>query len=109
MAGLQRSSVSFRRQGSSGLIWEDRFLSGELNQKKQKEEGEKEIGGLRHCQSVGNIGMMERNRSGEGRAWRTVKVSPAIEPPSPKVSGCGICGVFGKPASTKPPRSRKNY
>ncbi|ERN04425.1 hypothetical protein AMTRI_Chr03g46690 [Amborella trichopoda] len=27
---LQRSSVSFRRQGSSGLIWDDRFLSGEI-------------------------------------------------------------------------------
>ncbi|KAJ7951881.1 MAPK kinase substrate protein [Quillaja saponaria] len=37
MAGLQRSAISFRRQGSSGLVWEDRFVSGELNQVNQTE------------------------------------------------------------------------
>nr|XP_009764376.1 PREDICTED: uncharacterized protein LOC104216108 [Nicotiana sylvestris] len=30
--GRVRVAVSFRRQGSSGLIWGDKFLSGELNQ-----------------------------------------------------------------------------
>jgi hypothetical protein len=38
MASLPRSEVSFRRSGSSGLVWDDRFLSGELNKinKEQK-------------------------------------------------------------------------
>eukprot|EP00262_Sarcandra_glabra_P012631 TRINITY_DN328_c1_g3_i1.p1 TRINITY_DN328_c1_g3~~TRINITY_DN328_c1_g3_i1.p1 ORF type:complete len:117 (+),score=20.26 TRINITY_DN328_c1_g3_i1:25-351(+) len=98
MEGLQRSEISFRRQGSSGLVWEDRFLSGELNQTKKKEELV-ELRELRPSQSVGSAGMLQRSQSaGGGRATRTRKVSPAIDPPSPKLSGCGFCGVFGKPA-----------
>ncbi|KAF8393242.1 hypothetical protein HHK36_021483 [Tetracentron sinense] len=108
MAGLQRSTTSFRRQGSSGLVWEDRFLSGELNQIKQKEGEEKaEFRELRPCQSVGSIGMLQRTRSNGGRGFHTGKISPAIDPPSPKVSGCGFCGVFGKPVTTHRPKSGK--
>ncbi|XP_058112959.1 MAPK kinase substrate protein At1g80180-like [Magnolia sinica] len=111
MAGLQRSSVSFRRQGSSGLIWEDRLLSGDLNQMKKRQEeaeGGVEYRELRTSQSVGSIGLTGRSRSGGGRAWGAAKVSPAIEPPSPKVSGCGFCGMLGRSASTKQPKSRKH-
>ncbi|KAE8696114.1 3-isopropylmalate dehydratase-like [Hibiscus syriacus] len=41
---------------------------------------------------------IERSRSngGERRGYRTRKVSPAIDPPSPKVSACGFCSAFGK-------------
>ncbi|KAG9459676.1 hypothetical protein H6P81_004184 [Aristolochia fimbriata] len=110
MEGLQRSSVSFRRQGSSGLVWEDRFLSGDLNQMKKKEE-EVEFRELRPSHSVGSIGMLDRSRSnGGGKGWRTGKVSPAIDPPSPKVSACGFCGVFGKSSSSNNksrPKSRR--
>ncbi|KAK9280900.1 hypothetical protein L1049_003791 [Liquidambar formosana] len=105
MAGLQRSAISFRRQGSSGLVWEDRFVSGELNQVNQKEEVEQDqeirVDG-KPSRTVGSINL-ERNRSnggGGGRGYRTGKVSPAIEPPSPKVSACGFCSAFGKPAKT---------
>ncbi|KAL0397097.1 UNVERIFIED_CONTAM: MAPK kinase substrate protein [Sesamum calycinum] len=35
MAGLQRSAVSFRRQGSSGLVWDDKFLAGLADQHKE--------------------------------------------------------------------------
>ncbi|XP_010250033.1 PREDICTED: uncharacterized protein At1g15400 [Nelumbo nucifera] len=110
MAGLQRSSISFRRQGSSGLVWEDRFLSGELDQMKQKEEGEQEgaeVRELTKSKSVGSAGIMERSRSNGGRGYRTGKVSPAIDPPSPKVSACGFCDAFKKPKSTRRPKSGK--
>ncbi|XP_068649400.1 uncharacterized protein At1g15400-like [Aristolochia californica] len=107
MEGLQRSSVSFRRQGSSGLVWEDRFLSGDLSQMKKMEE-EVEFRELRPSYSVGSIGMLGRSRSnGGGKAWRTGKVSPAIDPPSPKVSACGFCGVFGKSSNNQRPKSRR--
>ncbi|PIA65569.1 hypothetical protein AQUCO_00100811v1 [Aquilegia coerulea] len=95
MAGLQRSEISFRRQGSSGLVWEDRF--GELKKKEEEEgneEGDSEFRELRPSKSVGH---MERSRSNGGRGYRTGKVTPSLDPPSPKVSGCGFCGVFGKP------------
>ncbi|XP_045830700.1 MAPK kinase substrate protein At1g80180-like [Trifolium pratense] len=99
MASLPRSEVSFRRSGSSGLVWDDKFLSGELNkinqQQKQKKNNSKEL-------QVRTT--MQRTRStGSGQGYRTGKVSPAIEPPSPKVSACGFCSPFGK----KGQRSRR--
>lgn len=39
MAGLQRSLATFRRSGSSGLVWDDAFLSsGDSDQKNKYEE-----------------------------------------------------------------------
>ncbi|KAG6788872.1 hypothetical protein POTOM_004950 [Populus tomentosa] len=100
MAGLQRSDVSFRRQGSSGLIWDDRYISGELNQVNQKQEHEEQqpqrdqrteiklendARPSSRSATTPNI-TIERSRSNGGqRGYRTGRVSPAIEPPSPKV------------------------
>ncbi|CAK9146440.1 unnamed protein product [Ilex paraguariensis] len=122
MAGLQRSAVSFRRQGSSGLIWDDKLLSGELNQlannrKEDDTTNSKAEQGPEQDQQVVEeakpssraVGSIERSRSnGGGRAFRTGKVSPAIEPPSPKVSACGFCSAFGKHEKThRRPKSGK--
>ncbi|XP_061337985.1 MAPK kinase substrate protein At1g80180-like [Gastrolobium bilobum] len=121
MAGLQRSAVSFRRQGSSGFVWEDRFLTEELNKVNHKEENQEhhdkvEIKELHAPPQqppppLGSINTVERSRSnGGGRGYRTGKVSPAIEPPSPRLSACGFCGAFGKAGDksqrTKPAKHR---
>ena len=96
MAGLQRSGETFRRSGSSGLVWEDRFLPEEMKEPKKTGGG----GELRQSRSVGSAGMLDRNRSngggGGGQGYRTGRVSPALDPPSPKLSVCGFCGIFGK-------------
>lgn len=85
MAGLPRSDVSFRRSGSSGLIWDDKLLSGEIMPKDEKTEP------LRS----------------DPKPYRTIEVAPTIDPPSPTVSDCGgICGVFGKKATQKPNKSK---
>ncbi|XP_051152921.1 MAPK kinase substrate protein At1g80180-like [Andrographis paniculata] len=110
MAGLQRSAVSFRRQGSSGIVWDDKFLSGELNQladqnkedrntntKSQLQNREEDSG--RNSPPPDGL-TIERSRSNGGRNFRTGRVSPAIEPPSPKVSACGFCSAFGKSKKT---------
>ncbi|GAA0173794.1 hypothetical protein Leryth_003073 [Lithospermum erythrorhizon] len=129
MAGLQRSSISFRRQGSSGLIWDDKLLADELgepiNEKSQEtshettlskasENGgrglpqEQEVKTDRELEEVKRedqrlMVKVERSRSngGGGRGFRTGKVSPAIEPPSPKVSACGCCGGLRKYEMTR--------
>jgi len=53
---------------------------------------------------------LQRTRSNGGaRAYRTGKVSPAIEPPSPRLSACGFCAAFGKTPPrdhNKPPRTK---
>ncbi|KAM7253866.1 hypothetical protein ACFE04_031548 [Oxalis oulophora] len=112
MAGLQRSAVSFRRQGSSGVIWDDRFLSGEL---KKKDEHDRQQ--LRTQQDIkleseennkndviSNIKpiSIDRTRS-NGRGYsRAGKFSPNVEPPSPRLSACGLCsGGFGKTSKKK--------
>ncbi|XP_047316940.1 MAPK kinase substrate protein At1g80180-like [Impatiens glandulifera] len=111
MAGLQRSAISFRRQGSSGLIWDDKLISAELMKQKEEEEGgEKSKQDQNQNQKEEqtapsptptpeqgrpprNINTIERSRS--NRAFRTGRVSPAIEPPSPRLSACGLCNGFG--------------
>ncbi|XP_025796816.1 MAPK kinase substrate protein At1g80180-like [Panicum hallii] len=65
MAGLQRSAQTFRRSGSSGLVWDERFLT----------EGAEDGGGgargtgrrqpeLRHSRSVGSV--LRRGEEGAG-------------------------------------------
>lgn len=117
MAGLQRSVTSFRRQGSSGLVWDDKLVSGELvkladkNKEESSDQPQKEdsaAGGVRTPSPVAGL-TIDRSRSNGGRGFRTGRVSPAIEPPSPKVSACGCCGAFGKSRKTRrrPPKSGK--
>ncbi|XP_057454195.1 MAPK kinase substrate protein At1g80180 [Lotus japonicus] len=102
MAGLQRSEVSFRRQGSSGLVWDEKLLSGELN---RKEEGQDNKGSTDH-QNVKELRTTTVQRSRSNGGYRTGRVSPAIDPPSPKLSACGFCAAFGKPTGDKGQRSK---
>ncbi|TXG69294.1 hypothetical protein EZV62_004229 [Acer yangbiense] len=137
MEGLQRSAVSFRRQGSSGLIWDDKFLA-ELNQatkqkeeqdqlqpEQQQEDSQPPEHGKAEADADNNIKevkpsisinttttttatTIERSRSnGGGRGFRTGRVSPAIEPPSPRLSACGFCSAFSKPSKTLTKKSGK--
>ncbi|GAU43095.1 hypothetical protein TSUD_194490 [Trifolium subterraneum] len=101
MAELQKSLASFRRQGSSGLVWDDKFLSG-LNQNQLEEQQQSNTTGS----------TLERSRSAGARVpYRSVNVAPpSRDPPSPKVATCGFCGLFGKPvaaANKHNPKSRK--
>lgn len=94
MAGLQRSEMSFRRQGSSGLVWDDKFLSGELRKLSTNKDDQQ--------QEETKVDSKEPKTS----AYRTVNVGPDYDPPSPKVSGCGVCGMFGKPSASKSQKRR---
>lgn len=124
MEGLQRSAISFRRQGSSGFVWDDKFLAGEFNKlanerkeesssKENKEESASTASASAPAaerKSPPPAGLtIERSRSNGGRAFRTGKVSPAVEPPSPRVSAFGCCGAFKKSekARRRPPKSGK--
>ncbi|KAG4977232.1 hypothetical protein JHK86_036706 [Glycine max] len=88
MTELQRSVTSFRRQGSSGLVWDDKFIAGIENENKQ-ESG-------------------DGSRATLQRPYRTVNVAPqAMDPPSPKLATCGFCALFRKPVSAKPTKSKR--
>lgn len=75
---LPRSDVSFRRIGSSGIVWEDKLSSEELKPKVKTEP--------------------------DPKPYRTLVVEPTMDPPSPKVSGC--CAMFSKTTTTKKPNKR---
>ncbi|XP_078428014.1 plant/protein [Wolffia australiana] len=92
---LQRSGETFRRSGSSGLVWEDRFMA---------EEGIKAA----PADPAGGCGRMQRSSSAgaDSSAYLAAKgPPPAADPPSPKVAGCGFCAVFASP-KPKPRRRR---
>uniref|UniRef100_A0A0A0KA73 MAPK kinase substrate protein n=1 Tax=Cucumis sativus TaxID=3659 RepID=A0A0A0KA73_CUCSA len=73
MAGLQRSVVSFRRQGSSGVVWDDKFIAEELR-KAGKDDGESSAGPeLRTARNIPPIKTNDPTRSNhaEGRGFRS--------------------------------------
>jgi hypothetical protein len=146
MAGLQRSATTFRRSGSSGLVWDERFLTeaeaGADAEAKAAGDGaaEEPQPELRHSRSVGSIGMLRRVGAGGSdgdskkakekkeqqkkgqhkeedarsnrQVFRTKDVAPDVDPPSPRVSGCILCAIFGggsgSGAGAGKPRRRSN-
>lgn len=112
MAGLQRSSLTFRRSGSSGMVWDHESLMSE-DHHGQMDQGEPEFKELRHSRSVGSLGLQRRRRrdgdgGGSSQAYRTRRVTPALDPPSPKVPGpCIFCGIFRKAGSSEPSKPRR--
>ncbi|ESQ42030.1 hypothetical protein EUTSA_v10015056mg [Eutrema salsugineum] len=101
---LQRSTASFRRQGSSGLIWNDRFLSGEIRNDERQED---RCNDHRDGPMAAAAATVQRSASDGGRGHvggRLVDMSPTLDPPSPKISvGCGFCSLF---SSNRRRRSR---
>ncbi|KAL8149714.1 MAPK kinase substrate protein At1g80180-like [Apium graveolens] len=99
MEGLVRSESTFRRSGSSGLVWDDKFLSGELKPVQTKEGGDQDS-------SDNNKDKTEQPK----QAYKTVEVTPTVDPPSPKVSaGCGICFGKSKPAKKSAATAHKRF
>ncbi|CAJ1951255.1 unnamed protein product [Sphenostylis stenocarpa] len=94
MAGLQRSAVSFRRQGSSGLVWDDKLVSAELNNDQHQDTKAAVADNLNTKTTPPPNTTIQRTRSNGG--YRTGKLTPAIDPPSPKLSACGFCTAFSK-------------
>ena len=118
MAGLQRSSQTFRRSGSSGLVWDERLMSSQDgNQGEPEGTGATEFKELRHSRSVGSVGLQlrRRNDGAEHRrchddgnqGFHTRRVAPALDPPSPKVPGCIFCGIFRKGGASEPSKPRR--
>jgi Domain of unknown function (DUF4666) len=110
MEGLQRSSTTFRRSGSSGLVWEDRLApgagaGGEMDDADKKiNMGEEEgVGRFKRSRSHGSGG------GSTGGGYRAGRVPPALDPPSPTVSVCGFCSFFKTPASSKPRNPRRRH
>ncbi|XP_020255388.1 LOW QUALITY PROTEIN: uncharacterized protein At1g15400 [Asparagus officinalis] len=103
MAGLQRSSETFRRSGSSGLVWEDRFLS-------EYETNEEAVEGRRRAASSSATPAAPApctcRVAADATGTGTVHVSPVVDPPSPKISGCGFCAVFRKADSMERRRTK---
>uniref|UniRef100_A0A0D3ET08 Uncharacterized protein n=1 Tax=Oryza barthii TaxID=65489 RepID=A0A0D3ET08_9ORYZ len=77
MAGLQRSSETFRRSGSSGMV---RGSSG----------------GKAEAPAPAARAAAQRSGSSGHGGYKAGHVQPALDPPSPRVAACGFCNLFGK-------------
>ena len=107
MEGLQRSSSTFRRSGSSGLVWDERFLTEDA-EAKAGDGAEEPQPELRHSRSVGSLRMLRRGSGDDKKqkkkqgqkeernhqVFRTKDVAQDLDPPSPRVSGCILCAIF---------------
>lgn len=109
-AALQRSVATFRRSGSSGLVWDDiLFFSNDKDQKgkeesKGEEENEDEIRELRPSQSmelVRNDVMVRPQPNGIGQA---TGVSPGLPPSPSKSFGRKVFRAIRKSVSAKEPK-----
>ncbi|CAN1120332.1 MAPK kinase substrate protein At1g80180 [Linum perenne] len=129
LGGLQRSATSYRRQGSSGLIWDDKLIAEFCSQAEaEKAAAAAAAGGggdlpltapdalsdsTNRQAKVDSVspepGKMRRSHSAGSRAYRALKVasSPNVDPPSPKVSSCAFCGLFAKPTPSADGRRRR--
>ncbi|XP_058203970.1 uncharacterized protein LOC131318175 [Rhododendron vialii] len=104
MASLQRSSNTFRREGSSGLVWDDNLLIEQMPEKG-------DYGELRHCQSTtqgirivgpNEVRVMDIGGGSNGASSSYLPRSSSASVAnirSKKVFGFGFRGVTGKPPS----------
>ncbi|CAK9169640.1 unnamed protein product [Ilex paraguariensis] len=103
----KRSSKSFRRQGSSGSIWDEKLNSEEIK-KLMQNEGKVDQRELRHCQSIGGVGTINygiSNAAVPSVYWRSFS-TPAmmmLKKKKKPYEESGECGGHVVGASEKPP------
>ncbi|XP_054820775.1 uncharacterized protein At1g15400-like [Prosopis cineraria] len=98
MAELKRAVTSYRRTGSSGLVWNSKSVSEirDPNQTSANQGDDEhrivETRSLRQSKSVGaTADLVGRSQSTGTMIYRKVKVvPPSKDPPSPKLSTCGL-------------------
>ncbi|KAL0720105.1 hypothetical protein Bca4012_069429 [Brassica carinata] len=94
MTTLQRSAVSFRRQGSSGRIWGDQFVlnqkAGEIPQNQEQQGGE-------HS-AKDNIRIQKSSSSSSSSSpssyFSEIRRGQNISSPTRSKPGCGLSSLF---------------
>uniref|UniRef100_A0A1S4CVB6 Uncharacterized protein At1g15400-like n=1 Tax=Nicotiana tabacum TaxID=4097 RepID=A0A1S4CVB6_TOBAC len=76
---LPRSEISFRRQGSSGLIWDDKLLSGELNKISTQDHSQEQ-----HKKKEQKSSSSSEEKPRISYRSKDNYMQPSIDPPSPK-------------------------
>ncbi|KAE9587577.1 hypothetical protein Lalb_Chr23g0275351 [Lupinus albus] len=109
MAELSRSIISFRRYGSSGLVWNDNiiFSVNVENQNQGVDNGSNEIIEVRESQSVRSVPIIDRSKS---EAQGMPKITSLSKGPSSIKGTHWFCGIFRKLMVTKnqsKPKSKK--
>ncbi|XP_030548354.1 uncharacterized protein LOC115753728 [Rhodamnia argentea] len=109
MATLQRSAKSFRRQGSSGLVWDDTLLSDQFHEGAKNNKSD--LKELRPCQSAKAIFAGVDFSSGlndtapPATCLRSLSSSSAD--PSQSARARGLSGVLSKQYLVKKLKMRK--
>ena len=88
------------------MVWDERLMSQDGNQR-EPEDAAMESKELGHSRSVGSVGLQRRRNDDNSQGFRTRRVAPALDPPSPKVPGCIFCGIFRKAGASRPSKPRR--
>ncbi|KAG5559420.1 hypothetical protein RHGRI_009082 [Rhododendron griersonianum] len=85
---LQRSVTSYRRSGSSGLVWDEKLYSGELKRvPRPKDEVDDQEKGETKSSVPNRASEIRLEQRQHNSGYRTMKEDkPTMEPPSPKQS-----------------------
>lgn len=103
------------------MVWDERLMSQDGNQREPEDDAAMDFKELRHSRSVGSVGLGLQHRRNDGaehrrrcnddddnnQGFRTRRVAPAVDPPSPKVHGCIFCGIFRKAGASQPSKPRR--
>lgn len=94
MTTLQRSAVSFRRQGSSGRIWDDLHLvdpkTGQPVAAENREDKKRAPNG-----DTGEENL-QQNKVADSGSISLSPASKAQKEPERKSAGCGFSAIFGR-------------
>lgn len=110
MSGLTRSVATFRRSGSSGMVWDDRFFFGVGDQTNNNESGIDGRGdGFREFRPSRSTGFISSKMDCYQPSYndQTNCASAGLEPSLPKASKRAVIGIFKKSISAnaaKPPK-----
>lgn len=100
MTTLQRSAVSFRRQGSSGRIWGDQFVlnqkAGEIPQSQEQQGGENSAKNSKDPED--NIRTQKSSSSSSSSSpssyFSEIRRGQNISSPTRSKPGCGLSSFF---------------
>ncbi|OIV97205.1 hypothetical protein TanjilG_26777 [Lupinus angustifolius] len=97
MVELRRSATSFRRYGSSGLVWDDKLVLG-ANVENQNQDVDNRSTGVtqqKQSQNVKSISMFDRSKSQGAQPYIRVKVASTSKDLKCSKSTCWSCGILG--------------
>lgn len=99
MTALQRSAVSFRRQGSSGRIWGDQFVLNQKGGESLQNQEQREEHSTKNSNNPEDNSRIQKSSSLSSSSspssyFSELRRGPNISSPTRSKPGCGLSSFF---------------